>query len=658
MEKGQVTKFYPHRGFGFIRVLDSDDTVFVHVSQIQGTKQELSVGEIVEFEIEDTVRGLQAKHLIKPQAFIQGKVIFFHKDREFGYIERFDGKDDIYVPYWNILGSGYKSLNKGDRVQFTLGSNEQGLVAENVSIISQSQTPSESKHQSAQVQEQVNGYRLNSLYLFGLAGFKAFKAQAFVPLRPITVLAGLNSHGKSSILDALLLFRQTLLAERRVDSRILLDLSGDFLKVDRFEELVYDKKAEDGFVISFEVPIKVSATSIHQIKQFINPTLPTEESLVFINVDFMFSLARLFSLEQISLKVSLSARSSQDNQPFFEFDITEFRYDDEDSIVRIHVEHPGLMGGDFSKMISFSYFLPIWEETELKEAGSEREKNKFALYTIYRELFQPAMEIIEQELLHHIQYVGPLREEPERKYAKRALHGNDIGVKGENAVLQLQQNWHKKVTFVELPEDESLVISWENLQPVEIELGQAINEALRWLGMQKLAVEERAGVVQANFATLSPQETWVTIADVGFGVSQILPVLTTSLLADMDHILVFEQPEIHLHPRAQARLAELLICFARTNRRVIIETHSEYLINRLRRLVAEDWSNQLTKLVSVVFVQMPKQKEGAYLELLQVDEDGLIENWPPGFLAESVEDAEAIVRASIAKRRQASQKNE
>jgi predicted ATPase len=218
----------------------------------------------------------------------------------------------------------------------------------------------------------------------------------------------------------------------------------------------------------------------------------------------------------------------------------------------------------------------------------------------------------------------------------------------------LERYWDMSVDFVELPTDKNQTVSWEKLLPISMSLGEAVNEALRWLDMQRLEIQRISGI-QANFATLSNEETWVTIADTGFGVSQVLPVLTHALLADTDSLLIFEQPEIHLHPRAQARLAELLVCLARTGRRIIIETHSDHLINRLRRIVAEDMSNQLADLVSIVFVQPPHANEGAWLESLRVNEEGQIENWPPGFLAETAEDAKAIVQAWIKKRQQSNQ---
>jgi predicted ATPase len=248
-----------------------------------------------------------------------------------------------------------------------------------------------------------------------------------------------------------------------------------------------------------------------------------------------------------------------------------------------------------------------------------------------------------------------LRDEPQRSYRQRRLHGIDVGARGEEAVLLLQRHWQKQVDFVQLPENSQEIVAWEKLLPVRMPLGEALNEALRWLGMQTLKVEEGFGVVRVDFVTLSNPKTWVTMADVGFGVSQVLPVLVLGLLSETDSILIFEQPEIHLHPRAQARLGELLVCLAKTGRRVLIETHSDHLINRLRRVVAEDLSDQLSDLVSIVFVTPPANGEGAYLSPLRVNEEGLIENWPEDFLAETASDARAIVKAGIRKRRMAKQ---
>ncbi|MDM8552044.1 DUF3696 domain-containing protein [Desulfobacterales bacterium HSG2] len=562
-----------------------------------------------------------------------GQVTEFDPDKGHGFIRVIGGGDRISVRHSGIQEE-IKRLFKDDIVEFDMDETPQGIEAVNVSRRIDAVNVSRRQASDSEIRENIK------LDRFSLTGFKAFNKTVSLPISPITVLAGLNSHGKSSVIDALLLLRQTLLAEKRVAGEILLDWTGPFFNV------VYDKKSE-GFCIGFRFRCKVCQK--HGSYKSLKPFIPPDADFFFVKTDFSFY--KQPDSDQVRLKISFHAYSEIDKEAFLKANFE--RLHDNLFLVKMLLELPESDSKEFlPKIIDFSHFLPIWRSDNLPEDVTDREPPEFNM--IYSDFFQPVVDIIERELLHNIKYVGPLREEPERKYFKRKLRGNDVGSGGQDSVLLLQQHWYKKVSFVRLPEDESQVVSWENLLEEDMELGQAINETLRWMGMQKLKVEETAGVVQANFATLSPEETWVTIADVGFGVSQILPVLTTALLADTDSILIFEQPEIHLHPRAQARLAELLVCFAHTGRRIIIETHSDHLINRLRRVVAEDLSSQLAEQVSIVFIQT--DKEGACLDPLRLNNEGQIENWPPGFLAETAEDAKAILKAGIAKRRQTIQK--
>ncbi len=451
---------------------------------------------------------------------------------------------------------------------------------------------------------------------FSLKNFKAFKETVSLPIRPITVLTGLNSHGKSSIIDALLLLKQTLLSEKRTPQRRALFLGGPFFQVNRFEEMLYNENEEEsGFTLGFRIPLDIHNDRID------------------IGMNFQFSL--------LELRVFFSAYSNTQQKMTSEYEIYENRNYDRPIVEIAYGSSMSLTKSyENCNFIRFSYFLPLLKAKSIPSIDSVE----------YKRFFQPAIEILEQELMYNIKYVGPLRAEPQRRYEEREIE-DDVGYKGENTVLLLRKHWHKKIAFVKLPEDESQVVSWELLKTEDMELGIAINEALRWMGMQKLEVKENSGIIRADFAALSHEDKWVTIADVGFGVSQILPVLTTALLSDTDSLLIFEQPEIHLHPRAQARLAELMICLARTGRRMIIETHSDHLINRLRRISAEDMTNQLADQVGIVFVQQNKGRDGAYIESLKLNKEGLIENWPPGFLAETAEDSRAIIKAGISKRR-------
>ena len=139
----------------------------------------------------------------------------------------------------------------------------------------------------------------------------------------------------------------------------------------------------------------------------------------------------------------------------------------------------------------------------------------------------------------------------------------------------------------------------------------------------------------------------VLITDVGFGVSQILPVLVLCYYAPEDSTIILEQPEIHLHPSVQADLADVLIEVVKERRvQIIVESHSEYLLRRLQRRMAEGViSPDMTSLYSCRMDNGTSQ-----IEELDVDLDGNIRNWPRGFFGDEMGDLVAMTEAAMRRR--------
>jgi len=131
-------------------------------------------------------------------------------------------------------------------------------------------------------------------------------------------------------------------------------------------------------------------------------------------------------------------------------------------------------------------------------------------------------------------------------------------------------------------------------------------------------------------------------------------VLVECFYAPANSIILMEQPEIHLHPRAQAFLADVMIDVINAredgqdrNIQLIIETHSEHFLRRLQRRIAEDAVNK--EQVAAYFADVSKTP--ARLEELRLDIFGNIENWPKDFFGDEMEDITEQSRAALQKRR-------
>ena len=131
------------------------------------------------------------------------------------------------------------------------------------------------------------------------------------------------------------------------------------------------------------------------------------------------------------------------------------------------------------------------------------------------------------------------------------------------------------------------------------------------------------------------------LIDVGFGASQVIPVIAACLRDDYrSSPIIVEQPEIHLHPKAQATIGELL---ARTSlkRQVVVETHSEHMINRARILVADGTLPADRIVINYVY----RDASGSHVKSIRLNENGEFDGeWPSGFFDERYHDTLELMR--------------
>lgn len=250
-----------------------------------------------------------------------------------------------------------------------------------------------------------------------------------------------------------------------------------------------------------------------------------------------------------------------------------------------------------------------------------------------------------REIIGEIRYLGPLREEPRFVMLTSPTAGMGyIGVKGEfiAAVLYNHLLGGQKREYP-LPDTE---------KKRYMNLVQALKLWVSYLGLvEDVIIEDLAALGLTIKVRSQGIESELPLPSVGVGVSQLLPVLVLCLLAEPGSVVLLEQPELHLHPALQQKLADFFIAVASSGRQLIVETHSEYCVSRLRRRVVEDPDDELLKLVKIVSAERDGESGETRYRDLDLTPYGEIEDWPKGFFDQAAEDEREIIRGALKKRR-------
>ena len=243
-------------------------------------------------------------------------------------------------------------------------------------------------------------------------------------------------------------------------------------------------------------------------------------------------------------------------------------------------------------------------ETSLNPFDRKSPLQRESVYEVLEQLFKSANSRIET-FLSEIEYMGPIRPEPRRSYALDRFEIQRWQQQGLRAwVDMLKSGINQPTTKKESDEADTSKLRWQK------DLAQSsstINTDERnkldtsetvmsqWLGKLRLGkrlivnsfLPPSMGEIYTKIEIEQEDGTLVNLIDVGYGASQILPIFAACLDTNYSSLLIFQQPELHLHPSAQALLGNLFANSVRHGKRIFIETHSEHLLLRLQRIVGE-----------------------------------------------------------------------
>ena len=440
-----------------------------------------------------------------------------------------------------------------------------------------------------------------------LENFKSWKNTGNIALKPITGFFGANSSGKTSLIQALLLLKQTADSPDRGilfhfgDRRTPVDL-GDFGSV------VYGHDANNTLKISLawekDSPFEVTDTNTeHKFDE------SNHIGFEVASREDASKSGKSIIVERMSYKVGDAVFGLRRNDKA-EYDLfaegTKFEFTR--SRGRVWPPPPPVKCYGFPDQVR-AYFT---------NAG-----------------FLSDLEFGLEERLGNVYYLGPLRAHPERRYTWAGTQPTDVGQAGESVVdaILASRKWGKVISPGYRKRRRTLeehIANWFK------DLG-----LIHDFRVEPLADGSPVFEVRVRKSARAPE---VLITDVGFGVSQILPVLVLCFYVPEGSTVILEQPEIHLHPAIQSGLADVLID-AWKNRKIqiLLESHSEHLLRRLQRRIAEETISE--EEVGLFFCSTGDT--GSSLRPLEFDQYASITNWPTDFFGDQFGEIAAMRLAGL-----------
>lgn len=450
---------------------------------------------------------------------------------------------------------------------------------------------------------------LDHLYV---ENFKAWK-KLDIELGQVTGLFGTNSSGKSSLLQFLLMLKQT---KNATDRGLILDFGGpgQLVNLGSYKDVIHSHNVENDlrWKINWSLPQNInifdptkkrtevlasdSSIRIRSVVRQHGQTLASDFlEYRFGGYDFSISPKKVGGTEfQLSAKTTVKS---------------EFRF------VR-NKQRAWALPGPIK-----THLFPDQAKTYYQNAS-----------------FLSSLEAEYELMMDSIYYLGPLREYPKREYPWSGSSPLDVGLRGEKTIEAMlsasarseQRNLGGRTHYKPFQE---MIAHW--LKELKLIHDFKIEEIGEGANLYRAVVKRDAKSPSA------------LLTDVGFGVSQVLPALVLLYYVPEGSTIIMEQPEIHLHPSVQSGLADVILTVAKTRKlQVIVESHSEHMLRRFQRRVADKTFD--SKNIKLYFCDSANGE--STLVDLKLNIFGEILNWPPTFFGDEMTEI-AETRKNILERK-------
>lgn len=423
-----------------------------------------------------------------------------------------------------------------------------------------------------------------------LKNFKIFKEETTFSLAKINLLTGINGRGKSSLLQALLLMRQSIEQDENTSQ---IYLNGNCVRLGSFEDVSNTDSTDNAVSIAFSLHNAEKDLAIDLNYSFVenssnHSALDLKKLEIHANQDFFNKYS-----QKTTKTIEISRNTKSSEIPYIE------KWLDTDSVFDSNANLNALHR---------AFFLYIKMNNEVFMASEYL--NKF----------------------NEIHYVSADRIGPKDFYLKENLGKFvNVGAKGEMTANVLA--YKSKTDFLV---NDTLCLGDD--------AKTLIQQTEEWLkaifGNAKFTIDDSSReVIYLLYNTTSSAHRYKP-SNVGFGFSYILPIIVSGLIAQKGEILIVENPEAHLHPRAQSKLTEFLSRVASTGVQVFIESHSEHILHGLQKTVINQEVNIDNEDINVLYFH---EKEKGYFTQIPITSEGKIEAWEDGFFDQIESDLDTIL---------------